>query len=109
MGAVASDPKLPLPTLTAMVVGGMVGAGVFSIPRNFALATGVYGARIAWAIAGAGMLMLASSSTRWRTASPTGTPASTPTRGRASGRTSASSPRSATGLTRASATSRTAC
>lgn len=54
-----SEQKLPLPTLTAMVVGGMVGAGVFSIPRNFALATGVYGALIAWAIAGAGMLMLA--------------------------------------------------
>ena len=50
--------KLPLRTLTAMVVGGMVGAGVFSIPRNFAQATGVYGALIAWAIAGAGMLML---------------------------------------------------
>jgi arginine:ornithine antiporter / lysine permease len=56
----ASDTqKLPLRTLTAMVVGGMVGAGVFSIPRNFAQATGVYGALIAWAIAGAGMLMLA--------------------------------------------------
>jgi arginine:ornithine antiporter / lysine permease len=51
--------KMPLATLTAMVVGGMVGAGVFSIPRNFAMATGVYGALIAWAIAGAGMLMLA--------------------------------------------------
>jgi len=58
--ASASEPqKLPLPTLTAMVVGGMVGAGVFSLPRNFAQATGVYGALIAWAIAGAGMLMLA--------------------------------------------------
>lgn len=55
----APDEKLPLRTLTAMVVGGMVGAGVFSIPRNFAQATGVYGALIAWAIAGAGMLMLA--------------------------------------------------
>jgi len=55
----SADAKLPLATLTAMVVGGMVGAGVFSIPRNFALATGVYGALIAWAIAGAGMLMLA--------------------------------------------------
>jgi arginine:ornithine antiporter/lysine permease len=41
-----------------LVVGGMVGAGVFSIPRNFAQATGIYGALIAWAIAGAGMLML---------------------------------------------------
>ena len=51
--------KLPLLTLAAMVVGSMVGAGVFSLPRNFALATGVYGALIAWAIAGTGMLMLA--------------------------------------------------
>ena len=53
-----SEQKVPLATLTAMVVGGMVGAGVFSIPRNFARATGVYGALIAWAIAGGGMLML---------------------------------------------------
>jgi arginine:ornithine antiporter/lysine permease len=33
-----AEQKLPLRTLTAMVVGGMVGAGVFSIPRNFAQA-----------------------------------------------------------------------
>ena len=46
-------------TLTAMVVGGMVGAGVFSLPRRFAIETGVDGALIAWAIAGTGMLMLA--------------------------------------------------
>src|SRR5262245_28668548 len=56
--SVSSEQKLSLPTLTAMVVGGMVGAGVFSIPRNFAPATGVYGALVAWAIAGGGMLML---------------------------------------------------
>ena len=54
----SNQQKLPLMTLTAMVVGGMVGAGVFSIPRNFAQATGIYGALIAWGIAGAGMLML---------------------------------------------------
>ncbi|MBW8481397.1 basic amino acid/polyamine antiporter [Actinomadura sp. PM05-2] len=42
-----------------MVVGSMVGAGVFSLPRNFAQATGVFGAIVAWAIAGFGMLMLA--------------------------------------------------
>jgi arginine:ornithine antiporter/lysine permease len=53
------DRNLALPALTAMVVGSMVGAGVFSLPRNFAMATGVYGALIAWAIAGTGMLMLA--------------------------------------------------
>ena len=51
--------KLPLMTLAAMVVGSMVGAGVFSLPRNFAAATGIIGALIAWAIAGTGMLMLA--------------------------------------------------
>jgi arginine:ornithine antiporter / lysine permease len=51
--------KLPLLTLTAMVVGSMVGAGVFSLPRNFGQATGVFGAVIAWVIAGVGMLMLA--------------------------------------------------
>ncbi|MGP2436240.1 basic amino acid/polyamine antiporter [Streptomyces sp. JW3] len=51
--------KLPLLTLTAMVVGSMVGAGVFSLPSRFAEETGVAGALIAWAVAGAGMLMLA--------------------------------------------------
>lgn len=58
MSTDAGQQKLPLWTLTAMVVGGMVGAGVFSIPRNFAQATGIFGALIAWSIAGAGMLML---------------------------------------------------
>src|SRR5690242_18954228 len=51
--------KLTLLTLTMMVVGSMVGAGVFSLPRRFAQETGVIGALIAWTIAGAGMLMLA--------------------------------------------------
>jgi arginine:ornithine antiporter/lysine permease len=51
--------KLTLVTMTGMVVGGMVGAGVFSLPRRFAQETGVAGALIAWVIAGIGMLMLA--------------------------------------------------
>jgi arginine:ornithine antiporter / lysine permease len=51
--------KLTLPTMTTMVVGSMVGAGVFSLPARFAQETGVGGALIAWSIAGAGMLMLA--------------------------------------------------
>lgn len=50
---------MSVPTLTAMVVGGMVGAGVFSLPARFGVATGILGSLIAWAIAGAGMLMLA--------------------------------------------------
>ncbi|SDD58867.1 basic amino acid/polyamine antiporter [Glycomyces harbinensis] len=51
--------KLGYWTLTAMVVGSMVGAGVFSLPGRFAQETGVAGALISWAIAGTGMLMLA--------------------------------------------------
>lgn len=51
--------KMSLPMLTAMVVGSMVGAGIFSLPRTFGAATGPVGALIAWAIAGGGMYMLA--------------------------------------------------
>lgn len=51
--------KLSVPALTAMVVGSMVGAGVFQLPARFASETGVYGALIAWTIAGLGMLTLA--------------------------------------------------
>ncbi|MYS73565.1 arginine-ornithine antiporter, partial [Streptomyces sp. SID5926] len=51
--------KVGLFTLTSMVVGSMVGAGVFSLPGRFAEETGVAGALIAWAIAGTGMLTLA--------------------------------------------------
>ncbi|WP_166391791.1 basic amino acid/polyamine antiporter [Nocardioides ochotonae] len=56
---VAHAHKLSMLTLTALVVGSMVGAGVFSLPRRFAAETGVAGALIAWVIAGSGMLMLA--------------------------------------------------
>src|SRR3954466_9319846 len=56
---VGTPQKLTFMTMTAMVVGSMVGAGVFSLPRRFATETGVAGALIAWVIAGAGMLMLA--------------------------------------------------
>jgi arginine:ornithine antiporter / lysine permease len=51
--------QLTFVTITAMVVGSMVGAGVFSLPSRFAQETGIAGALIAWLIAGTGMLMLA--------------------------------------------------
>jgi len=51
--------KMSRAVLTAMVVGSMVGAGVFSLPARFGVAAGVWAAIIAWAVAGAGMLMLA--------------------------------------------------
>ncbi|WP_313955398.1 basic amino acid/polyamine antiporter [Stenotrophomonas rhizophila] len=51
--------KMTRMQLTAMVVGGMIGAGIFSLPRTFAGATGPLGAVVAWTIAGLGMYTLA--------------------------------------------------
>ena len=51
--------KLSLFALTAMVVGSMVGAGIFNLPARFGAATGPFGAIVAWTIAGTGMYMLA--------------------------------------------------
>ncbi|WP_137809540.1 MULTISPECIES: basic amino acid/polyamine antiporter [unclassified Gordonia (in: high G+C Gram-positive bacteria)] len=50
---------MSVPTLTAMVVGSMIGAGVFSLPARFGSSAGVFAAIIAWTIAGVGMLTLA--------------------------------------------------
>jgi arginine:ornithine antiporter/lysine permease len=55
----ADAKKMTRAQLIAMVVGGMVGAGIFSLPRTFAQATGPLGAVIAWLIACTGMYMLA--------------------------------------------------
>ena len=55
----SEEQKLPLSSLTAMVIGSMVGAGIFNLSGRFATATGPFGALIAWAIAGAGMYALA--------------------------------------------------
>jgi arginine:ornithine antiporter / lysine permease len=43
----------------ALVVGSMIGAGIFTLPAAFARSTGVVGAIVAWCTAGSGMLMLA--------------------------------------------------
>ena len=55
----ATDGKLSLFALSGMVVGSMVGAGIFNLPGRFATATGPFGAIIAWTIAGFGMYTLA--------------------------------------------------
>lgn len=55
----SAEQKLSLRALVALVVGSMVGSGIFAIPSSFGQATGGLGALIAWAIAGTGMLMLA--------------------------------------------------
>lgn len=44
--------KLSLPALTSLVVGSMIGAGIFSLPATFGRATGGFGALIALCIAG---------------------------------------------------------
>jgi arginine:ornithine antiporter/lysine permease len=51
--------KLSLFALTGMVVGSMVGSGIFSLPRTFGNATGPFGAIVAWIIAAGGMYTLA--------------------------------------------------
>src|SRR5262249_60845252 len=55
----SSHQKLSLPSLIALVVGSMIGSGIFALPSAFGRATGALGAMIAWAVAGGGMLMLA--------------------------------------------------
>jgi arginine:ornithine antiporter/lysine permease len=57
--AAPAEKKFSRLTLIGMVVGSMVGAGIFSLPSRFGAATGPFGAIIAWIIAGGGMLMLA--------------------------------------------------
>ncbi len=47
--------KFTLTMLIAMVVGSMVGAGVFSLPHRFAASSSVFASLIAWVIAGSGM------------------------------------------------------
>jgi len=55
----AAVQKLSLPALSALVIGSMVGAGIFSLPRTFAIATGPFGAILAWCVAAGGMFTLA--------------------------------------------------
>ena len=54
-----SEQKLSLTALIALVVGSMVGSGIFTLPAAFGRATGALGPLSRGLIAGAGMLMLA--------------------------------------------------
>jgi arginine:ornithine antiporter/lysine permease len=54
-----AEQKLTLRALIGLVVGSMIGAGIFATPAAFGRVTGVAGALIAWLVAGVGMLMLA--------------------------------------------------
>jgi arginine:ornithine antiporter / lysine permease len=59
--AASSENRLSLFSLSALVIGSMIGAGIFSLPRTFAIAAGPFGAVIAWCIAAGGMVLLARS------------------------------------------------
>jgi arginine:ornithine antiporter/lysine permease len=51
--------KLRLSALIALVVGSMVGGGIFSLPQNMAASAGAGAVLIGWVITGIGMLALA--------------------------------------------------
>lgn len=51
--------KLKLGALIALVVGSMVGGGIFSLPQNIAASAGAGATLIGWLITGVGMLTLA--------------------------------------------------
>lgn len=53
------DQTLSFGALISLVVGSMIGSGIFALPAAFARTTGAFGAMVAWLIAGTGMLMLA--------------------------------------------------
>ncbi|WP_429925695.1 arginine-ornithine antiporter (plasmid) [Agrobacterium vitis] len=50
--------KLRLGSLTALVIGSMIGSGVFSLPQNMASGAGPLAILIGWAITAVGMLAL---------------------------------------------------
>lgn len=54
-----STRKLRLGALVALVVGSMVGGGIFSLPQNMAASAGAGAILIGWAITAVGMLTLA--------------------------------------------------
>ena len=58
-GVGPSARKLTLGPLTALVIGSMVGGGIFSIPQNTAASAAVGATALAWGITGLGMLALA--------------------------------------------------
>ncbi|MFZ2988312.1 arginine-ornithine antiporter [Ideonella sp.] len=55
----AASTKLGLGLLVALVVGSILGSGIFGLPQNMAAGAGAGAIVIGWAITGVGMLMLA--------------------------------------------------
>ncbi len=59
IGAVKASRGLGLSALTAIVIGSMIGSGVFSLPQNMAAGAGPLAIVIGWGITGVGILALA--------------------------------------------------
>ncbi len=53
------DTKLKFTSLTALVIGSMIGGGIFSLPQNIAETASAGAVLIGWTITGIGMLTLA--------------------------------------------------
>lgn len=58
-GVQSSSSKVPLAALVALVIGSMIGGGIFSLPHQMASAAAPGPLIIGWLITGVGMLMLA--------------------------------------------------
>jgi arginine:ornithine antiporter / lysine permease len=57
--SVTAERKLGLGLLTALVVGSIIGSGIFGLPQNMAAGAGAGAILIGWGITGVGMLSLA--------------------------------------------------
>lgn len=51
--------RLPLSLLTALVIGSMIGSGIFALPQNMAAGAGAGAVLLGWLVTGVGMLCLA--------------------------------------------------
>lgn len=56
--ATQAPPKLGLSLLVALVVGSILGSGIFGLPQNMAAGAGAGAILIGWTITGIGMLLL---------------------------------------------------
>lgn len=59
MNTVSAPKPLGLGLLVALVVGSIIGSGIFGLPQNMAAGAGPGAILVGWAISGIGMLMLA--------------------------------------------------
>ena len=58
--------RLPLSLLVALVVGSILGSGIFGLPQNMAAGAGAGAILIGWLVTGVGMLALRLCTSRCR-------------------------------------------